>query len=87
MEPTLVRWNACLELEELEIVTKAVGSDDEEVHSQSLKTASARLDAIRREVTEDFAAEKDASIPAESIHAQESSEIVPTTEDIPDPHP
>lgn len=65
MEPTLVRWNACLEEEELETVNEATGSDHEEVDSQSLKVASARLDVIREEANEALTTEENASIPAE----------------------
>lgn len=87
LEPMLARWNARLEQVELETVTEAASSDDEEVDSQGLQTSSARLDAIRREVTETFAAKEDASTLAEPNLAHETAEGVPTTEDIPDPHP
>lgn len=87
LEPMLARWNAHLEQVELETVTEAAISDEEEVDSQGLQTSSARLDAIRREVIETFAAKEDASTLAEPNLAHETAKGVPTIEDIPDPHP
>ena len=48
LEPTLARWKVWLEQEADETVTKAVDSDEgEEVESTVLKTAQAKLDALR----------------------------------------
>lgn len=52
-------------------VTEAVGSEDEVADSQSLKTASARLDGIRKEVHEAFKDKEDAPTPAEPDIVQE----------------
>ena len=55
--------------------------------SQSLKTASARLDSIRKEVSEAFATKEDASTPAEPDSFQKIVEDAPAVESNPDPQP
>ena len=69
----MARWNARLEQDENETITEIVGSKDEEADSQSLKTASARLEAIRKEVHEAFKDKEDALTPAKPDTIQETA--------------
>ena len=69
LEPALVRWNARLELEQLEETTAVdVGADDEDdntVISSVLKTGSSRLEEIMKETREIFQADNSTPIPPE----------------------
>ena len=76
----MVWWKARLEYEVNETVTEVAESDDEEeVELVDLKTAQARLDAIRKEVHEAF---------QEVAHAEPEApaavpNVQPTTDDAP----
>ena len=82
----MARWKICLEQEENETTTEVVGNDkEEEIDSLCLKTASARLDAIRKEVHEAFPDKEDAPAPSEPDAAQRTTEDAPAAKDAPIP--
>ena len=71
LEPALARWNARLELEQLEETTAVdVGADDEDDNtaiSSALKTGSSRLEEILKETREIFQAYNSTPVPTEVV--------------------
>ena len=82
LEPALVRWNARLELEQLE-ETKAAeaGADDEDDNtaiSSALKTGSSRLEEILKETREIFEGGNSTPVPTEVAAIVETAGLTPT---------
>ena len=78
LEPALVRWNARLELEQLEETTamdvEGDDEDDNNVISSVLKTGSSRLEEIAKETKEIFKADNNTSTLAEANPVTEAGE-------------
>ena len=90
LEPALARWNARLELEQLE-ETKAAdaGADDEDDNdnaaiSSALKTGSSRLEEILKETREIFEGGDSTPVPTEAATIVETARIA-STEPVSDP--
>ena len=82
LEPALARWNARLELEQLE-ETKAAeaGADDEDDNtaiSSALKTGSSRLEEILKETREIFEGGNSTPVPTEVAAIAETAGLTPT---------
>ena len=81
LEPALVRWNARLELEQLEETTvmdvEGDDEDDNNVISSVLKTGSSRLEEITKETREVFQADDNTPAPPEVAPAVETTGTTP----------
>ena len=82
LEPALVRWNARLELEQLEETTIVdAGADDEDDNtaiSSVLKTGSSRLEEILKETREIFEGGNSTPVPTEVAAIVETAGPTPT---------
>lgn len=88
LEPTMAQWKVRLEQEANEIVTKVVDSDgEEEIDSTDLKTAQARLDALRKDVHVAFqeVAPAEPEIPATVPNVQPTTDDAPPAENVAQP--
>ena len=84
----MARWKVRLEQEVNETVTEVNDSDDEEeIDSLDLKTAQARLDAIRKETHEAFQenAPAEPEVQAAISNVQTTSDDAPPAEDTAQP--
>ena len=84
LEPALARWNARLELEQLEETRAAdAGADDEDGNdndaiSSALKTGSSRLEEITKEAREFFGGDDSTPAPTEAATIVETASIAST---------